>query len=151
MIDQLQRFAQTGALFGGQGNLVVLALVGHPFAPPHLPADVDDLAGTAQRRVERHAVEALHHLRPGRADAQPEPAAGDVVEARGRHRQKRRGADVDRDDAGTEFDRRRLGRQEAELTDRVVGVGLGHQRDVDADLLQLDDLVDGLEKAREPA
>ena len=35
----------------------------------------------------------------------------------------------------------------AELADRVVGIGLGHQRDVDADLLQLDDLVDGLEEA----
>ena len=144
MIDQLQRLAQTGAPVGGQRNLVVLAVIGHPFAAPHLPADLDDLAGAAQRRVERHAVEALHHLRSRRADAQPEAAVGDVVQPGGRHRQQRRGADVDRDHAGAQLDPGRLGRQEAELADRVVRVGLGDQRDVDADLLQLDDLVDGL-------
>ena len=143
----LQGLAQAGAALGGQRNLVVLAVVGDPLAAPHLPADLDDLAGAAQRRVERHAVEALHHLRARRADAEPEPAVGDVVEPGGRHRHQRRGAGVDRDHAGTQLDPRRPGREEAELTDRVVGVGLGDQRDVDADLLEFDHLVDRIEEA----
>ena len=125
----------------------MLAVELHVLAAPHLPADLDDFAGAAERSVERNAVETLNHLRPGRADAQPEAAVGHVVQPRGRHRQQRRGADVDGDDAGAELDPRRLRREIAQLADRVEGVGLRHQGDVDADLLQLDDLVDGFEKA----
>ncbi len=78
---------------------------------------------------------------------EPEPAVGDVVQPGGRHRHQRGRAGVDRHDAGAEFDPRGPGRQEAQLADRVEGVGLGDQRDVDADLLQFDDLVDRLEEA----
>ena len=147
VIDQLQRFAQAGALVGRQRNPVVLAVVGHPLATPHLPADLDDLAGAAQWRVERHTVEALHHLRARRADAQPEPAVRHVVQAGRRHRQQRGGADVDRHHAGAELDARRPRRKETQLADRVERVGLRHQGDVDADLFELDDLVDGLQEA----
>jgi hypothetical protein len=92
-------------------------------------------------------VKALHHLRARRADAQPEAAVGHVVKPGGRHRQQRWGADVDRHDARAQLDPRRLGRQIAQLADRVIRIRLGHQRDVDADLLQLDDVFDSLAKA----
>ena len=132
MIDEMQRLAQAGAAVGGQRDLVVLPVVLHVLAAPHLAADLDDLAGAAHRRVERNAVEALHHLRSRRADAEAEAAVGHVVQAGRRHREQCRGADVDRHDAGAQFDGRRLGRQVAELADRVVRVGLGDEGDVDA-------------------
>lgn len=86
--------AQPGAAAGGQGRLIVLAVVVDVLAPPHLPADLDDLAGAAQRRVERYAVKSLDRLRAGGADAEPETSVGDVVDTGGGHRQQRRGAGV---------------------------------------------------------
>jgi hypothetical protein len=147
VIDQLQRLAQTSARLRRQRDLVVLPVVLHPLAPPHLPAYLDHFSGTAQRRVERDAVKPLHHLWARRADAQSEPAVGDVIEPGRRHRQQRGSADEDRHHARAELDSRRPCRQEAELADRVVRVRLGYQRDVDAELLQFDDLVDGFEEA----
>ena len=73
VVDQLERLAQTAAPI--QRQLVVLALVGQRLAAPDHPADLDDLAGPADRRVIRHAVPALDHLRAGRPDPQREPAA----------------------------------------------------------------------------
>jgi hypothetical protein len=57
------------------------------------------------------------------------------------------GVRVDREHARPELDRAGLGRQIAELTDRVVGIRLGHQHDVSADLLQLDDVIHGFLEA----
>ena len=108
---------------------------------------MSDFAGAAQRRVELDAVETLHHLRAGGADTQPEAAVGYVVEPRGRHRQQRRGADIDRHDARAQLDGGCLGGKVAELAYRVVGIGLGDQRDVDAHRLQFNDVLDGLTEA----
>ena len=147
MIDQTQWLAEPGSAIGGQGHLVVLAVIGDLLAAPHLSADVHHLAGPAQGSVERHPVKALHHLRTRGADAEPESAVGHVVHARRRHRQQRGRPGVDRHHSGAQFDRRGLGGQIAELADRVIGVGLGDQRDVYADLLELDHLLGRFAKA----
>jgi hypothetical protein len=119
----------------------------HPFPAPHLSADFHDLAGAADRGIERDAVKALHHQRPGRADPEPESAVGDEIQARRGHRQQRRGADVDGKHPRGQFDGVGLGSQIPELADGVEGVRLGHHGDVDAGLLEFNDAVDGLVKA----
>src|SRR5882757_4236724 len=147
MIDQVQGLAQSRSAPFGQWQLVVLAVEGDVFAAPDLTADVDDLAGAAHRGVERDAMEALDHLRTGRPDAEPEPPVGDVVDAGRRHGEQRRGARVDRHDAGAELDGGCLCRQVTELADRIERVRLRDERDVDAALLELDDLLGRLTEA----
>lgn len=141
VVDQVQGLAQPGATVGGQRQLVVLAVVVEVLAPPHLAADLDHLAGTPQRRVERHAVEAFHHLRSGGADSESEPAVGHIVDTGRGHGHQGRRASVDRDHPGAEFHGGGLRCQVAELADRVIGIRLGDQGDVDAHLLQIHDLV----------
>ncbi len=129
VVDQLERLAQPGASL--QRQLVVLALVGQPLAAPDHPADLDDLAGPADRRVVRHAVPALDHLRAGRAEAQREPAARDVIKPGRGHRGQRGRARVELEDPGGDLHPLRLRRDEAELAHRVEAVRLGHEHDVE--------------------
>ena len=140
VVDQLERLAQAGALVGRQRDRVVAALVGQPLAAPDRTADLDDLPGPADRGVVRHAVPALDDLRPGRAEAEDEPPVGHVVQARGGHRGQRRGAGVQLQDARGDIDPLGLGRDVAELADRVEAVGLGHEHDVQPGLLEVGEL-----------
>jgi hypothetical protein len=71
---ELQRLA--GAV--GQRQLVVLAVVADLLAAQRHLHDVAVLAGAGQRLVEADAVPALRHLRPGDAEPEPEPPAGQV-------------------------------------------------------------------------
>ena len=121
--------------------------MGDLLAAPHLSADLDDFAGATHRRVEWHAVEALHHLRTRRPDAQPEPAVGDVVQAGGRHRQQCGCPGVNRKDTRPEFDGGGLRGEIAQLADRIVGVRLGDQSEIDTLLLQHRDLLDAFAEA----
>ena len=147
MIDELQRLCPTRSAVRGQRELIVLAVVVHPFPAPHLPADLHHLAGAAQRGVELDAVKPLDDLRSGRADPQAEPAVGHEVQTRGGHRQQRRRADVDGEHPRGQFDGAGLGGQIPELADGVEGIRLGHHHDVDAGLLELDDAVHGFFEA----
>jgi hypothetical protein len=63
MVDHLERLAEAGALARRERDAEVASLVGERLAPPDAAADLDRLAGGADRRVERHPVEALDHLR----------------------------------------------------------------------------------------
>src|ERR1700727_2786200 len=67
LIDELQWLFPSCSTLRGERQLIVLAVVFHPFPAPHLAADLHDLAGAPYRGVERDAVKPLHHLRPGRA------------------------------------------------------------------------------------
>ena len=125
----------------------MLAVVLHAFAAPHLAADLHDLAGAADRGVERDTVKSLDHLRPGGADAEAESPVGHVIQPRGGHRQQRRRADIDGQYPGSQFDRVGLGGQVSQLGDGVEGVRLGHHHDFDAGLLEFDHTVHGLVKA----
>ena len=144
VVDELEGLAEAGALPLGQRQLVVLAVVLDALAPPHLAADVDDLAGAAERRGVGHAVEALDDLRPGRADAEREPPAGDVVQARGGLRERGRRAGVDVEDAGGDLQPLGLGGDVAHLAHRVEAVRLRDVDDVEAGLLVVGQLLDGL-------
>ena len=147
MVDQLERLAQPGAPL--QRQLVVPALVGQPVAAPDHPADLDDLAGPADRRVVRHAVPALDHLRAGRAEPQREPAARDVVQPGRGHPQQRGRARVQREDPRRDLHPLGLGRDITQLAHRVEAVGLGHEHDVDPGPLEVGQLHHGLgESAR---
>ncbi len=127
-VDQLQRLAPPGAARVGQR--VVLALVVQDLAAPDRPADLDQLAGPAHRRVVGDAVPALDHLRAGGAQAEGEPPAGHVVQARGGHRGQRRGATVDRQDPARDLQFPRPRGDEAKLADRVEGARLRHEHDL---------------------
>src|SRR6202012_1755086 len=83
VVDELQRLTQSRSAVLGQRDLVVLAVVVHALASPHLPADLHHLAGATDRRVKLDAVKALYDLRAGRADAQPKPPVGHVIQPRG--------------------------------------------------------------------
>ncbi len=110
---------------------------------PDPPADVHDFAGAAQRRVIGHAVEALDDLRPGRADAEGEPAVGDEVQARRGHRGEGGRAGVDLQDAGGDLQAFGAGGDEAQLAHRVERVGLRDEHDVQPGLLVGGQVVDG--------
>src|ERR1700677_3108205 len=86
VIDERKGFAQTCPAIRGQWDLIVLAVILHPFPAPHLSTDLHNLAGTAYRRVELDAVKALYHLRSGRADPKAESTVGYRVQARLGHR-----------------------------------------------------------------
>jgi hypothetical protein len=74
VVDQLERLAEAGAAFRERDRVVLPGEL-EPLAPPHLPADLDELPGTADRRIVGHAVPALDHLRARCAYAEREPAA----------------------------------------------------------------------------
>ena len=103
--DDLERLAEARALIRRQRELVVATVVGDALAAPHRAADVDHLAGAPERCVVPDAVEALDHLGAGRPEAEDEPTVGERVDPRRGHRHERRGAGVDRQDAGADGDR----------------------------------------------
>ena len=70
VVDQLQGFAQPGALILRQGHLVVLAHMLYPLPLPHVSADIDDFADARDRGGVGYAVEAFDHLGPGGAQAE---------------------------------------------------------------------------------
>ncbi len=148
VVDQLQRLAEPGPLPGGQRQLVVPAVVDQPLAAPHHPADLDDLPGTADRRVVGNPVPPLDHLRPRRPDAEREPAAGNVVEPGRGHRGQRGRARVQLEDPRGDLQPLGPGGDEAKLADRVEAVGLGHEHDLQARLLVVGEL---LHRLRETA
>ena len=132
LIDQLQRLAQAGALLGRQRDRVVVALVLQLFAPPHLAADLDDLAGARDRRVVTDPVETLDHLRARSAQAQDVAAVGDVVQAGGGHGGQRGRAGVELQDARRQLDAVGAGCQVSERTHRVERIRLGDKDNVQA-------------------
>src|SRR5450759_2626627 len=69
---------------------VVLTGVHHLLTPQRHPDDLDVLPGAAQRCGEPDSVPALRHLRPGHAEPEPEPPAGDDVQGGRSHRRHRR-------------------------------------------------------------
>ena len=111
-------------------------------AAPDLAADLDDLPGAGERLVVRHAVEALDHLRARRAEAEDRPAARQRVEPGRGHRDERRRAAVERQDAGADLDPLGVGGEVAHERDGVEAVGLGDPHDVEARLLQRDHRLD---------
>ena len=125
VVDQLEWLAQARpAALARQRNGVVPAVVHHGLAPPGLPADLHDLAGAPERRVVRHAVEALDHLRSGCAEPERETARRQRIEARGSHRGERRGARIQLEDVRHQTDAPRLRREVAEATGGVERVRL---------------------------
>ena len=73
---------------------------------------------------EALAVPALGHLRPGRADPEEHPPAGDLVERRRGHRRHRRRAARHLEDRGSDLDLVRVRREPREHGRRVGAVGL---------------------------
>src|SRR6266699_592059 len=134
MIDQLERLAEAGALIRRQRDRVVPPGVLQPVAPPYAAADLDNLAGTADRRIVGHTVPALDNLRPGCPDAEHEPAAGYIVETGRRHRGECRRPGVKLQDARGNLQPLRLRGDEPELADRVIAVCLGDEDDVEPGL-----------------
>ena len=144
VIDQLERLAQAGALISWQRDGVVPALMHQPLAPPDAAADFDDLPGAPDRRVVRHPMPALDHLRARGPDAQHEPAPGHVVQAGRRHRGEGRRPGIELQDARGDLHPLGLRGEVAELADRIEAVSLGHEDDVEAGLLVIGQLGDGL-------
>ena len=130
LIDQLERLAESGALVGGQRDGVVLALVLQALAAPHLTADLDDFAGAGDRGVVGHAVEALDDLRAGGAQAEDEPAVGDVVEAGRGHRGQGGCPGVELQDARGQLNPFGAGGQVAQRAHRVERIRLGDKDNV---------------------
>jgi hypothetical protein len=124
MVDHLQRLAQAGAAVGGQRDRVQPVMF-DPLPAPHRAADLDGLPGARHRLVVGHAVEALDHLRAGRAEPEQEPAVGQRVQPGGRHRGQRRGAAVDRQDPGADLHPLGARGEVAQQRHRVEAVGLG--------------------------
>src|SRR5664280_1301493 len=104
---------------------VVLACVFDPVAAQRHPDDIDVLPGAAQRRVEAHPVPAFGHLRPGDADAQPEPAAGQRVQRGRRHRGQGGTATGNLEDGRADVDPLGLGCHPGQHGGRVRAVRLG--------------------------
>ena len=145
VVDELQCLAEAGAHAGGQGDVVHRAVVGQRrLAGPHVPADLDDLARPRQRAVVGDAVEALDHLGARGAEPEDAAAAGDRIEAGGRHGDQRGRPAVDRQDGRADLHPLGLGGQVPHVARGVVAVGLGHPDDVEPDLLELHRLAGGL-------
>ena len=139
--DDLERLAEPGALAGGERQVVVAAMVLEGrLSAPHVPADLDDLARPTERRGVGDAVEALDHLGPGRAEAEVEASVAERVDARGRHREERRGARVDGQDRRADLDALGEGGEVAHEARAVEAVGLGDPHEVEPRGLHLDDL-----------
>ena len=106
--------------------------------------DVDVLAGAGERAGIGLAVPALDDLRAGRAEAEDEAPAGQVVERDRRHRRGRRGARRELDDAGAEADALGVRAPPGERREGVGAVGLGRPHRVEAEALGL---LDRLQRA----
>ena len=129
----------------GQGHVVVAAVVlERGLAGPHLAADVDDLPGAPEGRVEGHPVPALDDLGPRGAEPEVEAALGQRVDPGRRHGDERGGPGEDGQDGRADLHRLGQGGQVAHLAGAVDAVGLGHPHQVQARLLHLGHLGGGL-------
>lgn len=141
--EDLQGLAESAALLLGQRH-VGDAVVVDDFAAPDPAAQFDGLAGPAERLVVRLAVPALDDLRPGRAEPQQRPAAGDRVESGTGLGDQGGGAGVDVEDRRTDLHAFGAGGQIAHEGGRVEAVGLRDPDGVESGGLQGSDLVAGL-------
>src|SRR5215469_2386930 len=94
-------------------------------AAPDSAADADDFIDTADRAIERDAVEALDDLRTGSSDAEDAATARERIDARCGHRQQRRTARVERQDRGADLYPLGNRSQEAHEAGRVKPVQFG--------------------------
>ena len=134
--DRLERLAQPDAARPGVGVLVELALVVERLLACQDPTDdLDVLAGARQRLVRRPAVPALDHLRTRDAQAQDEPAVGQVVQGDRRHGRRCRGARCELHHRGAELDALGPGGQIGERGQRVGAPRLGGPDRGEAELL----------------
>jgi hypothetical protein len=138
------RQAHRPALTAGKRDREVLARVGDPLARERHPDDLDRLPGARARRGERDAVQPLHHLRPGRAEAEQEPSLGHVGERQRRLRDRDRRAGAELDDPGPQQQPAGAGGEEPEGRRGVRTPRLGDPADVEAQLLRLDHELDRL-------
>jgi hypothetical protein len=108
----------------------VLALVLQVLTTPYLAADIDDFAGAGNRGVVGHAVEALDDLWARGAQAEREPAIGDVVEAGRGHRGQRGRSGVQLQDARGQLNPFCAGGQVPQRAHRVERIRLGDKDNV---------------------
>ncbi len=124
MQDRAQRLAQAGA--AAQRQLVVPAVVGDRLGPGDDRAqDLDVLPGPLQRARVGLAVPALDHLRVAGADADDDPALGQVVHGHGGHGQGGRRPGGELGDAGAQLDVRGPRAPPGQRGPGVAAVGLG--------------------------
>ena len=138
-IYELERFAESGALVGGQRDLIVLTPVLNPLTAPHLAADFDHLASAGNRSVVGHTVETLDHLRTGRTQAEGESAVGDVIETSRGHRGQGGRSGVELQNARSQLDALRAGRQITKGADRIERVRLRNEHDVQPGAFEVGD------------
>ena len=143
---QFQRLAEPGAV--ANRNVVVLAVMFEPLAAQHCAHDLDVLARLPERLPPLLPVPALYHLRPGRAEPEPEPSAREQVERRRGHGGVRRRAARDLHDRRAEADRRRQRTQPGERRDRIDPPRLRRPRRVVAQPFGLPRELDQLERTR---
>src|SRR4051812_10772176 len=137
---RLQRLAQPGRILPLVRQRIELAVeLDRPLAGPDLTQDLDVLARARQRLLERHAVPALDHLRPGHTQSKDEAAAGEVVHRQRRHRGHRGLASGHLGDRGAEPELRRLLTPPRERRQAVGAVRLRRPDRVEAELLGLGD------------
>ncbi len=123
MLD-LSGFAQAGPVWKRQR--VVRAVVGERALPgPDVPQDPDVLAHPGERLGERLAIPALDDLRPGHAEAEDRPPAGEMVKRHRRHRGGRGRPCGDLHDCRPELDPLGLRAPPRERHQRVGAVRLG--------------------------
>jgi hypothetical protein len=146
--DDLERLSQASAFAGCQGHRVVLSLVRERrLAPPHLAADLDDLARAAQGIVVGDAVETLDDLGARRAETEVESAIGERVDAGGGHGDQCGSPRVDRQDRRADLHRLGQGGKVAHERGTVETVRLGHPDQVETDFFHLHDVARGLFEA----
>src|SRR6185437_12699737 len=135
MQDRAQRLAQAGGpLLGGQRKLVVLAVVADRLAAgDDLPEDLDVLPGALERPGVRLAVPALHHLGIAGADAEQDPALGQVVHGHRGHGQGDRRPGGQLGDGRAELDPRGARTPPGQRGPGVAAVGFRGPDLVDAD------------------
>lgn len=140
--EDLQRLAELAALLLGQRH-VGDAVVVDGLAPPDAAAELDGLAGPAERPVVRLAVPALHDLRARGAQAEQGPAAGHGVEPGAGLGDEGGGAGVDVEDRRADLQAFGAGGEVAHEGGRVEAVRLGDPDGVESGGLELRDLVAG--------
>ncbi len=130
---ELQRLALVHRPLATNGDRVVGALViKRALTGDDLADDLDVLARATPRLRIGDAVPALGDLRAGRAEAEDEAAAGEVVERRAGHRCRGGRARRDLQDRGAELDRLRLRDQPGEDGDDVGAIRLRRPHGLEA-------------------
>ena len=127
-------------------------------APGRQPHDLDRLPHPRQRMAEWHAVQPLDHLRARGAQAQQEPAAGDVRQGDRRPGDGHRRPGAELDDPRSQQHAVGSRGQEPQRRRRLGSPCLGHPADVQTQLFRLADELDrlrpvpagGLDRGRRP-